>query len=252
MHFDESELRAALREGEGAGRVPSAGSIMARAQAIRSARHMRIRNAAAAVVVIGAVGTGLGVLSAHLGGSESEGSSNAGGSAGSANAAAAPGASDLYGATVPSAAATRESAGSSTGASCPAHPVDVHLPDSHATGVDGPLFARPVASVTACGYRASHPGGTYTLRATTALTGDQARRLAETLEDASTTYRAGLCPGASHPVTVTLYARTSSGAAVPVVVIDASVPCPITVTNGTAARYLTADALPGALDTLTK
>jgi hypothetical protein len=51
---------------------------------------------------------------------------------------------------------------------------------------------------------------------------------------------------------VTLHARASSGATLPVVAIDASVACPITITNGTAARYATVDELPGTLAALAR
>ena len=80
MSFDEDDLRAALRADEGTGLGVNAGTVIALAEARRQTRHARVRNLAAAVVVLGAVGTGIGMLATHDGSSESA-SSAAGGKA---------------------------------------------------------------------------------------------------------------------------------------------------------------------------
>jgi hypothetical protein len=73
MSPSESQLRAALHHGEG--EPVDAGAVIARARAARHDRRVRMASVAAAVAIVGAVGTGGGLL---LSGSDNTATGTAG------------------------------------------------------------------------------------------------------------------------------------------------------------------------------
>jgi len=160
MSPSESQLRAALRAGEGQPVNPEL--VIAHARAVRHNRRMRVGSIAAAVIAVGGIGTGIAAL--NTGPNGSDGSSNTAGGAIAGDKAAAPEA------TAPRAApGTAGAAGGSRGgnngtdaASCPDKPIRLMIPGGGGTGQfggSGPLFAEPVGSIRVCGYAAASLGG---------------------------------------------------------------------------------------------
>ena len=270
MTWDEAELRAALREGEG--ETLSAGHIVALGQARQQRRHDRLRNAAVAVVVTGLLGGGVGALTQLNGGSESAGSASANGknpAAGRdtyAGAVQEPahggvGGSEASQPLAPVPSPGQQAVTSSTGAvgsgldssrtRCPKHPSVVRTPAPNASGSTDPLFAAPVASVTVCAYYTKLAQGLVAppLTGRRTLVAAGARTLAASLDAASTRFRADLCPFAGVR-TFIVYATSTSGGRLSPVLVDASDRCGATVTNGTAVRY--AWTVPTALVALTR
>lgn len=147
MSPSESELRGALRIGEGEGVDPDA--VISRARGTRHARRLRVGSIAAAVVVVGGVAAGVVTLR--------------GGNAPSHVPSPRPGAA--------------------VAAQCPARPPHLMLPGGGGTGqfgADGPLFAKPVDRLLVCGYASSR-----VIQSTT-LTGTAAQQVATSLNDAPT------------------------------------------------------------------
>jgi len=271
MTWDEAELRAALREGEG--ETLSAGHIAALGQARQQRRHDRLRTLAVAVVVTGLLGGGVGALSQLNGDSESAGSASANGAKAvqdygkqaGVGVAQAPDQSMRAGAPhepqplapVPSsggggyATASGLLGGGTSGGSavgCPDTPSAATYPTPNESGSAGPLFAEPVASITVCGYRAGKSGRTYTLRGSTNLTGGAARNVAADLERTPRITMTVDCAG-SPSARLTIHAVSATGRPLPVVTVDAVNGCAATVTNGTVVRY--GWDIPKALEALT-
>jgi hypothetical protein len=256
--WDEAQLRAALRDGEG--ETLSAGHIVALAEARQARRHDRIRTAAVAVVVTGLLGGGVGALTQLGGGNESGGSSNsatgkqplthfggdkrAAGSAGDAQGDRAAGGSAAHG-EVPQPLAP----GAGAAAVCPPHPAAVRWPADKAVNTTAPLFTGKVTSITLCGYRGK-PQGVQTLRGASVLRGAQAQELADSINASPAGLRAISCPPPMYSRSVVLYpvSGTTPGTAV---LLDAT--CGIDVTDGQVQRmvwYPPAD-LRDVLDELT-
>jgi hypothetical protein len=269
MTWDEAELRAALREGEG--ETLSAGHIVALGQARQQRRHDRLRNAAVAVVVTGLLGGGVGALTQLNGGSESAGSASANGKnpaagrdtyAGAVQEPAHGGVGGSEGsqplAPAPSTDVTFSAAGGQIGngasggsaAGCLKAPLALSVPTGTAPGSTGALFAEPVASIMVCGYRERLSGQTYRLRGSTTLAGAAAGSLAADLEDLPTIPRTTSCAIGGSPILLTVKAYASGGRPLAMVTVKGSADCGATVTNGTAVRY--AWQIPKALEDLTR
>ncbi|HEU5008560.1 MAG TPA: hypothetical protein VFT67_16430 [Jatrophihabitantaceae bacterium] len=258
MTWDESELRAALHEGEG--ETLSPGHIVALGEARLQRRHDRIRTAAVAVVVTGLLGGGVGALT-QLGGSSESASSNsaagakldhfggdraAGGSSGSAGSSAgAAGGNASYGSApqplAPAAGAEKV---------CPAHPAAITLPTDEAANTTAPLFTGKVTSIRLCGYRGK-PDGVQTLRAVTTLRGAKAQELADDVNASPAGVRAISCPAPRYSRSVVLYPVSGT---TPGTTVRLYATCGIDVTDGHAERLIwnpPAD-LRSVLDDLTK
>ena len=155
MSPSESQLRAALREGEKGG--IDAGVIIANAERYRRARRQRVTYAAVAVVVAAFVGVG-GTLLAGSGSSDetaggSAGTAAAGGGAAYRNMSKRPGAS--------SAAPSRATGGlgpASGVATCPSTPARLSAAGAGRRH-GGQLLPAGVSSITACGYPAARTSG---------------------------------------------------------------------------------------------
>lgn len=255
MTWDESELRAALRDGEG--QTLSPGHIVALAEARQQRRHDRIRTAAVAVVVTGLFGGGIAALT-QLGGSSESASSNSGGkyaqsgfggdrAAGGAagSSAGAAGGKALHG-SAPQPLAP----GASAAGACPPHPAAIRWPADKAANTTAPLFTGKVTSITLCGYRGKLQR-VQTLRGASVLRGAQAQELADSINASPAGVRAISCPPPMYSRSVVLYpvSGTTPGATVLL-----ATTCGIDVTDGHAERLIwnpPAD-LSNALDAITK
>lgn len=241
MTWDESELRAALRDGEG--QTLSPGHIVALAEARQQRRHDRIRTAAVAVVVTGLFGGGIAALT-QLGGSSESASSNsaagkqafndlAGDRAASGSGATSAGAA-AGGSAVPGSAPLAPGPEAGTAAVCPPHPVTVRWPADRAANTTAPLFSGSITAIRLCGYRGKGHG-TQTLRGATTLRGAQARELADSVNASPSGERDISCPPPMYSRRVVLY-PVSGMTAGTTVLLDAS--CGINVTDGHAERLI--------------
>lgn len=230
MSPSESELRAALRHGEGEG--IDAGRVIAHAREIRHSRRARWASVAAAVIAVGAVGTGTGLLinQQHTGGPTSAQLNGPNETAGTTPGRAAGTHSQ----------ATRIAPGPLNDAAhipCPARPPRLMLPGGGSPGQFGSsasLFSGPVEAVKVCGY--SVLGTTSSPTQHTVLTGEHATELAASLDAASTRLLPILCPvPADATTTLVVIGASRSGTAMAPVVVPLT--CNGRVTNGTAVRY---------------
>jgi len=237
MSWDESELRAALHEGEGEKLSP--GHIVALGEARQQRRHDRIRTAAVAVVVTGLLGGGVGALTQLGGGSESGSSNSASGGkalshfGGDKNAAGSAG--RAAGGQAPHGSAPQPLApAAGAGGACPAHPVAVKWPPAEAANTTAPLFAGNITAIRLCGYRGKWHG-LQTLSGVSTLRGAKAQELADSVNASPAGVRAISCPPPMHTRTVVLYpvSGTTPGATVR---LDAT--CGIDVTDGQAQRLI--------------
>jgi hypothetical protein len=229
MSPSESELRSFLHGGEGDPIDPDA--LIAHARGVRHNRRVRLASVAAAVIAVGAVGTGTLVLS---GGNSATSSADR-------QANVPPNlqsqATDAPGLTHPVLPKTNTSPGSGEEA-CPAIPLRLMLPGGGGTGQfggDAPLFDGTVSSMQICGYAAASLSGQVAFSDATVLTGDQANEIATSLNAASTTRVIRHCP-IRQTRELIIYATSQSGATMKPVVVDYSSCAPF-ATNGTAARY---------------
>lgn len=146
MSPTESELRSALRSGEGDG--VDADAVIAHARGVRHARRVRLGSIAGAVVVVAGIAAGVMTLRG--------------------------------GQTAPATSAHPGAAAAAAG--CPAQPPHLMMPGGGGTdqfGGSGPLFAQPVDSLLACSYPPNSP-----LRSTR-LTGADAHHVADSLNNTS-------------------------------------------------------------------
>jgi hypothetical protein len=257
MSPSESQLRAALQDGEGD--APDASLLISHALRVRRDRRRRVTSIAGGVAVVAVIGVGLTALfSSGTGG----GNGGGGGSADSAlGGAAAP-------AKVPAdqaAGAASSAAGSSSGGSsaakpgafratatgglvdalkCPATPARYMLPGGGGSGQFGsgdPLFPDTVAAMKVCGYpqaAGAHPR-------THVYDKPTSTRIVTTLNSARDTATNASCAVAHVvPGTIEILAVDSRGRTLKPVVI--TLRCRDSqATNGTAVRYI--DAVPDEL-----
>jgi hypothetical protein len=237
MSPSESQLRAALRAGEGQPVNPEV--VIAHARTVRHNRRMRVGSIAAAVIAVGGIGTGIAAL--NTGPNGSNGSSNTAGGAIAGDKAAAPEATAPRAApsTAGAAGGSRGGAGGPDAASCPDKPIRLMIPGGGGGtgqfGGSGPLFAEPVDSIRVCGYAASSLGGRIDATGSTVLLGQDADEVAASLNAAATTRKARPCP--VEPVReLVLYPIATSGGRLATVVVTYG-GCAPWATNGTAVRY---------------
>jgi hypothetical protein len=233
MSPSESQLRAALHDGEGAGVDPDA--VISHAIGVRRDRRRRINAIAGGVAVVAVIGVGASVLS----------SSSNGRNGGSSADSAAGGAASRNG----TAAAPRRPVSSATAAgglgrapavagTCPTAPDHFALPGGGGSGQFGstdPLFPASVTSIRVCGYPLLASAGTRTI----VLSGAEAQSLASSINASSTKAMKRLCPANTNFVggTLELYAVDGQGNAVDPVVV--TLECVASqATNGTGVRYL--------------
>jgi hypothetical protein len=240
MSPSESDLRAALRQGEEAGFEVNADAIMHEGQAIR-ARRVRIMSGAAVAVVVAAGAVGLAAARGGGGTSATADStgSNADGSVRHGVVAnppvVAPNASLPSNVPVPGAGG---GAHVSAEAQCPASAPHLLLPGGGGTGqfgANGALFAKPVKTLVVCSYEST----TGSAPARLVLSSHTATQVVASMENAPEATAPTPCdPG---PTTTTrlldFIGVTSSGATLPQVTATVTFPaCNVQVTNGTAVR----------------
>ena len=224
MSPSESELRAALRAGQG--EALDTERVISRAQVARRQRQVRYASVAAVTAIVAGVGVAAGI--ALSGGDRPALNTVAGGSAGSA--AAAPRAAG--GVLSPS--------GTMAAMQCPAILPVLRTAPAYAPA---PLMPEPVASITVCLYAETggpplRDRGGATI--TESIGGEQATTLAESLNNASTVKQGRMCPlyRTANGRTLLMTGIRADGTELPPV--EASVlqnPCGQAVTNGTAVRY---------------
>jgi hypothetical protein len=228
MSPNEADLRAALHAGEGDPLDPE--TVLSAARAARSQRRVRAASAAGAALLVGAIGTGIGLADLHsstnpaaAGASSRNAGSNANEPSSSAQA--------LYGSTAP--APAQRALGTLT---CPKTPAHYLLPGGGGTGQFGgnsPLFSGPVAAMKLCMYPAN---GAATPR-TFVLEGGDAQSVANSLNAAPTSVSQRMCPDVmpEDEFTFEMLAVTADGAKLRPVVAQPG--CRGQVTNGTAVRF---------------
>jgi len=191
MSPSEADLRAALRAGEGDDLDVE--RVVAGGRAERAQRRVRVLTTAAVTVVVAGVGAGAALVNSG-GDSSRAGGGTSGGYRQDLDGArtAGPGSSATPPAgTVP----TPASGHKAPAAACPTSLPDYRLPGGGSPGQfgsDGPMLRRAVASITVCAYGA--PGSAGTAPRSLVLTGDAARTIAASLEDAPRTKATGACP----------------------------------------------------------
>jgi hypothetical protein len=222
----ESDLRAALRAGEGDGLDPD--SVLTAARAARHQRRVRIASAAGAVVLVGAVAGGVGIANLRSPGQPTAANHPTG-----ATSTAASGSQNLLGGSSSAADVPGPVGAALATLTCPATPTRYLLPGGGGTGQFGgtsALFAQPVAAIKVCVY----PAGTGTPARSFVLTGADAQSLANRLDAGPTAPLS--CPMIkSTPQEQTTYealAVTSSGTKLPAVTVVGG-----RITNGTAVRF---------------
>lgn len=244
MSPDERQLRAALHQGEG--ESVDVGAVVARAEAVRHGRRVRLASVAAAVVLVGAVGTGGAIL---FGGSNAADTSAARTAGGSADSAAGP-AVPAIGTAGPGGSGPGSSASPAPGVPapgpladaarvpCPSRPPHYLLPGGGGSGQFGAgasLFSGPVESVKVCGY-AEAGSATVSSPLSRVVTGQRASELTASLDAASTIRPAIMCPvPADWTTTLVVIGLSHSGAAMKPVVVPLT--CGAQITNGSAVRY---------------
>lgn len=242
MGPNESQLRAALREGEG--ESPDAGSLIFHARQVRRERRRRAGSIATGVAVVGLVVGGFTALATN--GSHEQGGASGGGGYAAGSAGAAGSTDRLGNAKAPAlgASAASESDGQkeqlqahaeAATRPCPTSASHYMLPGGGGIndfGSDGKLFAGNVVSLKLCGYPsvASAPR-------TKVLDGSAATQLVATLESApSVAGGGGKCTETPVNGKVEILAVNTQHKALKPVVITLG--CPTSqATNGTAVRY---------------
>jgi hypothetical protein len=220
MSPNESQLRAALRDGEG--RSLDVDAVVAGAVRVRRARRQRITSVAGAVVIVAGVATGGALLFGHGSGGGAAGSAATYGLSRSAQPAG--GHATRY---------AQEPAASAAAARipCPASQPRLMPPGGGGSGLfggNGALFGRSVSVVKVCGY----PSGRSVV-----LTGARARAVVTSMESASKSRIPRQCPDSTTGVSASLavYAVDASGN--PSRVVTVTLGCRGLLTNGTAVRY---------------
>jgi hypothetical protein len=245
MSPSESDLRAALRQGEEAGFQVNADAIMQEGQAVR-ARRVRIMSGAAAAVLVAAGAVGLAVARGDGGGTSPV--------AGAANASARAAKSARHGAprTAPAAAPNASQVGSNAGpvpdslpalgaaTPCPASAPHLLAPGGGSPGqfgADQPLFAEPVETLVVCSYQTTTSTGPGRLT----FTGSKATQIVTSIENAApkATAPTPCDPGPTSTSRLLAFIGvTPAGAALPPVTATVTFPaCTVQVTNGTAVRF---------------
>ena len=251
MSPSESQLRAALSDGEGPGPDPEA--IIGRALQIRvrqRERRVRVLAAVGAVVVVGGIGVG---IAASGGGSHTSASRSNDMAASPAAVPAAAGhmpASSRTSAPLQAAGGAGGAGGANNGGSgatqsCPATPVSYALAGGGGTnqfGASQPLTSEPVSSLTFCSYDPSGTPPTY--QGSRILEGTTAQQWIDAADAATVTSDPAFCLNARRVEILVVGAHG-----------DALTPLSVTggcdyamITNGTAVRYVPISTLDGVID----
>jgi hypothetical protein len=236
MSPSESDLRAALRHGEGAGL--NADHVLVHARAGAAQRRVRLLSAAAIFAVVAGAGVG-GAFLANSGGNASDTSA-----AGAQNAARAP-------VLAPHAttggrldAGTGGTAGryGAAGETCPVSFSSESAPGRSDSALRAAVFSKPVRVVVLCAYSTSTaaapaPAATALPASPKQLTlrGAQAAQLAGSLERASTHRRPVMCPNIrtqSRPLVMIGYAANGSIAGMVITNLNAPACTVVFVRNG--------------------
>jgi hypothetical protein len=237
MSPSESDLRAALHDGEDSGGL-NVDHLIVHAQAAGAQHRQRLLSGAMITAVVLGSGVGIGFLTTHH---SSESAANNGAAANAGGGQALRRSSDYGDAAGKSAQAPvsglRNDVAHGTAASsvpCPTTVPKYELPGGGGLtqfGADGQLFSKPVRYVLVCAYAEGKQSGRL------ALSGAPAKDLAAGLEAAPKTPLASpLCRGASGTRSLALLAYAADGSAAGRV--TATFPtCGSMVTNGTAVRY---------------
>jgi hypothetical protein len=248
MAPSEFDLRAALRDGEGAGINPDV--VMAAGDERRARRRSLVLTTAVVVALVAGGGVGISQL-AGGGGDEGSGGTNGGAGGGLGIAVGGAGGGSAYGDQQHRSAAGGASAGNATvpkaaGASlatvgCPAAAPHYLLPGGGGTGSFGgnePLFSRPVHGIVVCAYHATVDSLDASVRrpARIELAGRTATVVADSLEKASPVPVPRTCPRSEPAYDFAIIATDARGARIEPA-LDAQVGCTTMVTNGTAVRY---------------
>ncbi len=224
MSPSESDLRAALRAGEGDALDPE--SVLSAARAARHQRRVRIASATGAVVVVAAIGGGLGVADLRPSGNPTAGGP-------SASNSPSPSGSQrmLYGSR--GSAPAQDAVSTLT---CPATPPTYAVPGGGGTGqFDGSaaLFDQPVAAMKVCIYPSAagaHPRSVV-------LRGADAQGVATSLDEAPTSLRGRMCPDLMPQNQLTFEFLAVSAAGEKLRPVTAEPGCRGRSTNGTAVRF---------------
>lgn len=248
MSPSESDLRAALHDGEGDGTTIDVERIVAGGVAARARRRSLLATVAGAVVFVGAAGT---IGAVVLDNNDPSGSNVGNGNLGVNSAAAASRGADRAGSTVPAPSASSASRSNevappaggttSTPTDCPASFPLRLLPGGGSSGqfgAGGRLFPSPAVTMIVCSYGNSLAGSARPGRLV--LSGSNSTSLQNSLESASKTSVAKPCPtirtGAGRRLA--FIGIDSAGAAMRVVTATLTDPaCNVKVTNGTSVRF---------------
>ena len=222
MSPNEFDLRSALHDGEG--EVLDVEQVLAGARR-RSQRRVRVLTAAAAVVVVAGVATGVAVVTRGSEPATDSTGNRAGPGVFRVPSSASGAASSTVGPSV------------ATAALCPSSFPQTLLPGGGSPGqfgASGRLFAQPVAGLVVCSYRTGRAAGR------TVFDGSSARTLAASLENAARRPTGTACPDvvSADSTSLAIIGVTPSGRALRTVTTTLSFPsCNVRVTNGTAIRY---------------
>lgn len=253
MSPSESQLRAALQQGEGSG--PNPDMIIGAARKLQRERRetrTRIATAIAAVVVLGGVGVGITrhndtrQTAAADRATEKSGTQSLHSLAGGTNAAGAGGGAVAGGPLAPAAGSVPSPGnpvanfGAGNNGPCPATPVRYLLPGGGGTdqfGSSSPIVGKPVSSLTFCVYDAT--ASTSTFLGSQLLDGTAAQEFVSRVEAGTTRHDPSYCLA---PRSVEIIPVGTDGKGLtPLSVVGGCQQ--VTISNGTAVRYLDVSAL---------
>ena len=232
MSPSESDLRAALHDGEGD--VPKVDLLILRADARAAQRRTRLLSAAVIVGIVASAGVGIGFLASNSGQDEKH----------SANAFAAGGSAALR---APVASAEAGAGGGNAGGAYAADAAACPGNSARSAAHEGParlsMFSASVTTVVMCAY--SHSSArvpqptSLAIAPRVVLSGTQATELVQSLKKASTKRPSGMCPlvrTQSRPLF--MIALTSDGTVAGVATTDLGVPaCNVVSVSAEATRY---------------
>lgn len=229
MSPSESDLRAALRAGEGDALDPD--SVLSAARAVRRQRRVRIASAAGAVVIVAAIGGGVGIADLRPSGTPTAQSPTAQSPAASAGRSPSGSQRLLYGSG--GAAPTGSAVSALT---CPASPATYAVPGGGGTGRfggNGALFDQPVAAMKVCIY----PSAAGARPRSIVLRGVDAQRVVTSLNEAPTSLRGRMCPDLMPQNELTFEFLAISTAGEQLHPVTSEPGCRGRSTNGTAIRF---------------
>ena len=237
MSPTESDLRAALRDGEGDG--PNVDRVIALGRARRTQTRHQLLAAAAVVVVVGGVGSAVlvgGNNSADK--SANNGAADAFGAAGG-NSDAAGGMAPLHSAAASGYRPAASAPASAVTVACPAATPTLQQKSGASTAQ--PLLSRAVSAFIVCSYGTPEQAAEKALTpARVVLTGERAAELSASLAGASTARTPRTCPNiaTSTPRALALIPIAGDGRVLDTVTTTLVIPaCNVLVTNGSAVRY---------------